>query len=341
MTPIAPLITGFLREHMPVDKGCSPHTCETYAHAFRLLFVFASQRLATSPSQLRLEQIDAPMVLRFLEHIEEKRGNGAATRNSRLVAIKAFMRYVEFRIPSALEQARQIRAIPAKRHDLRLVKHLTIEEIRAILRAPDPTTWSGVRDRAMIHLCFSCGLRVSELVHLPLMNVSLQSAPSIKVLGKGRRERCLPLWKETTADLRAWLAIRADVRVPELFVNAAGAVMSRDGFEYVLQKHVDTASQNFPSLQNRTVTPHQLRHSCALVMLQATHDIRKVALWLGHADLRTTETYLRLDPSQKLEAVEAVVPLGLRRGRFKAPDALIASLFGGGPEPTKKISPAA
>jgi integrase/recombinase XerD len=338
MTPIAPLITGFLREHLPVDKGCSPHTCETYAHAFRLLFVFASQRLATSPSQLHLEQIDAPMVLHFLAHIEENRGNAAATRNSRLVAIKAFMRYIEFRIPSALEQVRQIRAIPAKRHDLRLVKHLTIEEIRAILGAPDPTTWSGVRDRAMIHLCFSCGLRVSELVHLPLMNVSLQRVPSIKVLGKGRRERCLPLWKETAADLRAWLAIRADVRVPELFVNATGAVMTRDGFEYVLQKHVDTAAQNCPSLKDRTVTPHQLRHSCALVMLQATHDIRKVALWLGHANLRTTETYLRLDPSQKLEAVEAVVPLALRRGRFKAPDALIASLLGAGPEPTKKFS---
>ncbi len=144
---------------------------------------------------------------------------------------------------------------------------------------------------------------------------------------KGRRERCLPLWKETAADLRAWLAVRGVVPVPELFVNAEGAPMTRAGFEYILDKHVATATKSCPSLKGRSVSPHQLRHSCALIMLRATRDIRKVALWLGHSDIRTTEIYLRVDPSEKLEAVEAVVPPGLRRGRFKAPDALIASLL--------------
>jgi site-specific recombinase XerD len=147
------------------------------------------------------------------------------------------------------------------------------------------------------------------------------------VRGKGRKERCLPLWKETARDLRAWLALRGSVRVPELFVNAAGDSMTRAGFEYVLDKHVRAAALGCPSLRDRTVSPHQLRHSCAVIMLQATRDIRKVALWLGHADIRTTEVYLRMDPSEKLEAVEAVVPPELRRGRFKAPDALIASLM--------------
>jgi integrase/recombinase XerD len=175
----------------------------------------------------------------------------------------------------------------------------------------------------MMHLCFAAGLRVSELVEA--MNLSLQRTPSLLVKGKGRKERCLPLWKETAADLRAWLTVRGDVRVPELFVNAEGRAMTRAGFEYVLDKHMRTAAEKCQSLRGRSVTPHQLRHSCAVIMLQATHDIRKVALWLGHADIRTTEVYLRMDPSEKLE--EAVIPPELRRGRFKAPDALIASLL--------------
>jgi integrase/recombinase XerD len=327
MTPIAPLITDFLREHLPVERGCSPHTCETYAHAFRLLFIFASKRLGIKPSQICIEQIDATLILDFLAHIEEQRGNCAATRNGRLAAVKAFIRYVEFRVPSALAQARQIHAIPSKRHDQALVRHLTTDEVRAILNAPDVKKRLGIRDRAMLHLCFAGGLRVSELVGIPLENLSLQRTPSIRVLGKGRKERCLPLWKETAADLRAWLVVRGSVQVPELFVNAEGAAMTRAGFEYILDKHVSAAVKSCPTLSGRSVSPHQLRHSCALTILQATRDIRKVALWLGHADIRTTEIYLRIDPSEKLEAMEAVLPLGLRRGRFKAPDALIASLF--------------
>jgi integrase/recombinase XerD len=327
MTPIAPLVSSFLREHMPIEQGCSPHTCETYAHAFRLLFIFASKRLGIRPSQICLEQIDAALILDFLAHIEEERGNCVTTRNGRLAAVKAFIRYVEFRVPSALAQARQIRAIPTKRHDQALVRHLTMEEVRAILNAPNLTTRLGIRDSAMLHLCFAAGLRVSELVGLLLENLSMQRMPSIRVLGKGRKERSLPLWKETANDLRAWLAVRGKLPVPELFVNAEASAMTRAGFEYVLDKHVNTATKSCPSLKGRSVSPHQLRHSCAVTMLKATRDIRKVALWLGHADIRTTEMYLKVDPSEKLEALEAVLPLGLRRGRFKAPDALIASLF--------------
>ena len=208
------------------------------------------------------------LILDFLAHIEEQRGNCAATRNGRLAAIKAFIRYVEFRVPSALAQARQIHAIPGKRHDQALVRHLTMEEVRAILNAPNPTTRLGIRDRAMLHLCFAGGLRVSELVGLPLENVSLQRTPSIRVLGKGRKERCLPLWKETAADLRAWLAVRGSVPVPELFVNAEGSAMTRAGFEYILDKHVCAARKSCASLSGRSVSPHQLRHSCALTMLK-------------------------------------------------------------------------
>ena len=158
-------------------------------------------------------------------------------------------------------------------------------------------------------------------------NLSLRRPASILIRGKGRKERSLPLWKETTADLRAWLAVRGNIRTSELFVNAEGAPMTRAGFEYVLDKHTRAAAKICPSLVGRSVSPHQLRHSCAVIMLQATGDIRKVALWLGHADIRTTEVYLRMDATEKLEAVEAVLPPELRRGRFKAPDTLIASLM--------------
>lgn len=327
MTPLAPLITGFLRDYMPCQRGYSPRSCETYAVSFKLLFDFAAKRTRTRPSQLSIEQLDEALIVDFLTYIERERGNGVATRNLRLAAIKAFMRYIEYRVPSALEQIGQIKAIPIKRHDQKLIRHLTMEEVRTILNAPDLSTRLGVRDRAMMHLCFAAGLRVSELVGVLTANVSLQHAPSVMVQGKGRRERCLPLWKETARDLRAWLTLRGPVRVPELFVNAEGAPMTRAGFEYVLDKHARAAAQSCPSLCGHTVSPHQLRHSCAVIMLQATHDIRKVALWLGHADLRTTEVYLRMDPSEKLEAVEAVIPPELRRGRFKAPDARIASLL--------------
>lgn len=327
MTHLAPLVTSLLREHMPRQRGYSAHTCDTYAHSFKLLFGFAAKRTGTRPSQLQIEQLDALLILDFLSHIEIERGNAASTRNTRLAAIKTLMRYIEYQVPSALEQVRQVLAIPVKRHDQKLIRHLTMEEVRAILNAPDLTRGHGVRDRAMMHLCFAAGLRVSELVGLLLANVSLQRTPSVLVQGKGRKERCLPLWKETAADLRAWLVVRGSVRVPELFVNAEGAHMTRAGFEYVLDKHIQTAAATCMSLQGRSITPHQLRHSCAVIMLQATRDIRKVALWLGHADIRTTEVYLRMDPSEKLEAVEAVIPPELRRGRFKAPDALIASLL--------------
>jgi site-specific recombinase XerD len=229
MTPIAPLLTRFLREHMPIERGCSVHTCESYAHAFRLLFLFASERLKITPSQICLEQITVDLVLDFLRHIEQQRGNTAATRNGRLAAIKAFLRYVEFRVPSAMAQVRQINAIPGKRYDQMLVRHLTMEEVRGILNAPDITTRLGIRNRAMLHLCFMGGLRVSELVGLPLESLSLQRAGSIRILGKGRRERCLPLWKETRADLSAWLAVRGNASVPELFLNAEGSAMTRAG----------------------------------------------------------------------------------------------------------------
>jgi site-specific recombinase XerD len=327
MTPIAPHIEAFLRDRLPRQRGASQHTCETYAYALKLLFEYASTRFKVRPCQLALEQIDAPLIMDFLVMLESQRANCPSTRNARLVAIKSFMAFIEHRAPAFLEQCRQIRAIPAKKTVVPLVQHLNREEIQALLDAPDPATRAGLRDRAMLHLCFAAGLRVSELVALPLASLSLHADPSLRVLGKGRRERTLPLWKQTAADLRSWLAVRdAQAGVTELFINARGLPITRSGFECILAKHVSTAATKCPSLAAKRISPHVLRHSCALMILQATGDLRKVALWLGHADIQTTQMYLRIDPTEKLAALADVIPPSLRPGRFKAPDALIAML---------------
>jgi site-specific recombinase XerD len=326
MTPIAPHLTAFFQELLPLERGVSQHTSDSYAYAFKLLLAYAGERLKVPPSRLTLEQLDAHLVVAFLNHLESGRSNRPSSRNVRLAAIKSFMRFLEYRAPAAMEHIRRILAIPLKRTETRLVKHLTAEEMQAILNAPEPTGWDGIRDRAMLHVCFAGGLRVSELVGLQLADVTLHPHPSILIHGKGRRERCLPLWKVTASAVRAWLAVRGPRLVPELFLNARGQPMSRSGFEYILEKHTQTALTSCPSLSTKRVSPHVLRHTCALTVLQATKDLRKVSLWLGHAHMNTTEMYTRADPSVKLEALESVVAPKLRSGRFKATDALIAAL---------------
>jgi len=322
LTSLAPHIEAFLREHLARHRGASQHTCDSYAYSFQSLFAFASQKLKVAPSALSLEQLDAALISTFLEHLETNRGNSAETRN-----IRSFFRFLQHREPAAVEQVRRILAIPFKKTDIRLVGYLVQEEMQALLDAPDPSTREGVRDRAMLHLAVCAGLRVSELTGLRLDDVAPQSA-SIRVRGKGRRERALPLWKTTAAALRAWLAIRGPVSSPELFVNARGEPFSRWGVAYVLRRHTETAARKCSTLNGKQVSPHVLRHTCAMVVLQATQDIRKVSLWLGHSNLITTEVYVRADPTEKLEAIEAVLPPSLRKGRFRPPDKLLALLKG-------------
>ena len=326
MTPIGPHLTVFLREYLPSQREMSVQTSDTYAYAFQLLVCFAADCLKTTPSGLSIEQLDATLVLAFLEHLEKKRGNCARTRNSRLAAIKTFFRFLEYRLPSCLEQARRIRAIPVKKTDEVIVGYLNREEIQTLVDAPDPSSRYGLRDRAMLHVAYAGGLRVSELVGLHLTDLVLHPQPTIHVMGKGRRERVLPLWKETAKAVRDWLKVRGDPKSTALFPNARGDGMTRSGFEYILEKHVRTASAKQPSMANKQVSPHSMRHSCAMHTLQATGDIRKVALWLGHASLQSTEVYLRADPTEKLEAMASLSPPTLRRSQFRPPDKLLALL---------------
>lgn len=328
MTAIAPHMESYLRNYLVKQKGASQYTCETYACSFKLLFNFANQRLKVPPSSLALEQIDAPLVTNFLEYLEKEKGNSPSTRNTRLAAIKSFFHFLEYRLPSSLEQGRRIFAIVKKKTETKLVHYLTREEGQAILDTPDVNTKIGIRDIAIIQLMLVTGIRVSELTGLRLDELTLAPAPVIFIRGKGRKQRSLPLWKETVTLLRAWLAVRGEVQVPELFINNHNEPLSRWGIAHLLKKYTQLASLQCVSLRRKNISPHSLRHSCAMAVLQATKDIRKVALWLGHSGTQTTEVYLRTDPTEKLEAINLMTPPNIKKGKFDKTDILMAILKG-------------
>ncbi len=275
MTPLARHASAFVSEHLPLEKGAGPNTVDAYSRALSLLLRFVARRLGVRPSQLTLEQIDADMVLAFLEHVERK-GAAVSTRNARLAAVKAFFRFVEWREPGALEQTAWIALIPKKKADKALVAWLTRAEIKALLDAPDPGRRDGIRDRAMLHLTYACGLRVSELTALKLDDYDRRAPAGVRIMGKGRRERRLPLWKETRSGIEAWLRLRDPEGDPELFHNRLGRRLSRWGFNVILAKHLKNAARTEPGLADKHVTPHSLRHyvdSMTMSGNQATETI--------------------------------------------------------------------
>ena len=329
MTDLAPHLTAFLRDYLLNERHFSRHTVKSYTECFRLLVLYAAEQTKTRPCALKIEDFTVALLVAFLESLEKDRNNSVGTRNNRLAAIKAFFRYLEYRVPSCLDLALQVRAIPQKRADKPLIDWLDRTEMQAILDAPDTATVAGLRDRAMLHLCYAAGLRVSELTGLTLDSLSGPQLEGIRILGKGRRDRELPLWKETKAVLNEWLDVRPPVNNRYLFLNARGRAMSPDGFAYILSQHVATAMLAVPSLKTKRVTPHVIRHSTAMTILHATGDIRKVSLWLGHADLKTTEGYLRASPAEKLEILVANAPPSIRPGAFPGAKDSLMSLLGG------------
>ena len=328
MTDLAPHLTAFLREYLPNERRFSRHTVQGYTDCFRLLVLYAADETKMRPCALKIEHFTVPLVVAFLESLERNRNNSVGTRNIRLAAIKSFFRYLEYRVPSCLDQALQVRAIPQKRADKPLIDWLDRTELQALLDAPDTGTVAGLRDRAMLHLCYAAGLRVSELTGLTLDSFPGPGLETIRILGKGRRERELPLWKETKAVLNEWLDVRPPVNNRYLFLNARGRAMSADGFAYILDKHVAAAARRVPSIAGKRVTPHVLRHSTAMTILHATGDIRKVSLWLGHADIKTTESYLRASPAEKLGILENNLPPSIRPGTFRGVKDDLMSVLG-------------
>ena len=260
MTELAPCLSAFLREHLPRQRNASRHTVASYADSFMLLLGYAADRLGIRPSAIAVEHLTTELIFAFLDHLEAHRHNTVSTRNVRLAAIKSFFRYLEYRVPSCLDLAQQVHAMPMKRHDVMAVAHLEREEIRALLDAPDPATVPGRRDRAMLHLAYAAGLRVTELITVMVADLGHPHLDTVRVTGKGRRQRILPLWKETRTAIRDWLAGRPACRSDHLFLNSRGGAMSRHGFAHRLSVHAAIAARTVPEIADKRIFPHILRH---------------------------------------------------------------------------------
>lgn len=328
MTLLAGLLEAFFTDRLQRQRGVSPHTIAAYRDTFRLLLQFTQQRLGKAPSALRLAEIDAPLVSAFLDHLETQRRNSARTRNARLAAIHSFFRFVAPQEPGYADVCRRVLAIPTKRIERTLVTALHRAEIDALLAAPDRTTWLGRRDHALLFLCIQTGLRVSEVVGLRCSDIVLTTGAHVRCHGKGRKDRCTPLTRDAVTILRTWLVERAGAPDAPVFPSLRRTRLSRDAVERLVTKYANAASARCPTLKRKRVTPHVLRHTTAVTLLQAGNDRAVIALWLGHESFETTQMYLDADLSMKERALARTAPLRGDSGRFRPGDALLAFLNG-------------
>ena len=326
-TTLAGLLQGFFTGRLIGQRRVSPHTVASYRDTFRLLLKFAQRRLKTEPSKLGLAEIDAPLLTAFLDHLEKERGNGARSRNARLAAIHSFFRYVALQEPEHAAQAQRVLAIPCKRYTRRPIDYLTSAEVEALLQAPDQKTWGGRRDAALLRVAVETGLRLSELIGLRCDDVVLSHGAHVRCEGKGRKERCTPLRKETVKVLSAWLRERQGEPSEPLFPNARGGALSPDGVQYLLTKHVVKAAARCASLQGKRVTPHVLRHTTAMNLLHHGVDSSVIALWLGHEQVETTQMYLHASLDMKERTLEKIDPYTTSKtGRYRPDDRLLEFL---------------
>ena len=326
MTALAPTLQAYFTDRLIRQRRVSAHTIRAYRDTIRLLVTFAAERAGTSASKLAFDDLDSRMIGAFLDHLERDRGCTPRTRNARLAAIRSFYRYAALQHPEHAATIERVLAIPLKRHDRTLVTWLTAPELDALLAAPDRATWTGRRDHTMILLAAQTGLRASELTNLKIADVELGTGAHITTLGKGRRERVTPLTDTTVATLRAWLKERAGSPTDPLFPTRAGGALTRDALARRLTKHAADAATSCPSLRGKTITPHVLRHTAAMRLLHAEIDTSVIALWLGHAEIQTTQIYLHADLALKEQALAKAAPIDSKPGRYRPPDALLAFL---------------
>jgi site-specific recombinase XerD len=328
VTSLAPLLQAFFSERLEKQRRASSHTIAAYRDTFRILLGFAQKRLGKAPSQLLLADLDASFVSDFLDHLEQERGNSPRTRNARLAAIRSFFRFAAVREPALGDLIQRVLAIPQKRFDRDLVTFLDRAEIDALLAAPDRTTRQGRRDYALLVLAVHTGLRVSEITALRVENLVFGTGAHVRCQGKGRKERCTPLTRQTVAVLRAWLAEGHERPDEVVFPSPSNTPLSRDAVERMIAKHAHTAAHRCPSLDRKHVTPHVLRHSTAVGLLQAGVDRAVIALWLGHEGVETTQMYLDADLAMKERALARTAPPHVGPARFRPRDSLLAFLEG-------------
>ncbi len=325
-TSLPPLLQNFFCERLIAQRNVTHQTVATYRDAFRLLLGFAADSTGKSPSDLALEELDAPLILAFLDHLEVERGNSIRTRNTRLTAIRSFMRFASYQAPSSLPTIQQVLAIPTKRFDKPMLDSLSRTEVEAILTAPDRSTWSGHRDFVMFSTFYNTGARVSEITRLRIQDLSMQQGRCVHIFGKGRKQRSVPLWKGTVTRLKEWLP-RIDISPnAPLFPNRSGKPISRSGVEHRLREAVQRASQTCPSLLERRISPHTMRHTVAMHLLQSGVDITVIALWLGHESPATTHIYIEADMAMKERALAKLQEPASHRFRYRPNDQLLAFL---------------
>jgi site-specific recombinase XerD len=320
------LVQDFFLRRLIAQRGASARTVEAYRDAFELLLGFVENRTGKPPSALALADLDAPLVLDFLDHLETRRGNSARTRNARLAAIHSFMRYAAVRDPASLPITARVLAIPAKRFDRPALGYLSREQIAAILAAPDRSTWSGHRDAVLLATAYNTGARVSELTALRIRDVLLDRQTAVHLHGKGRKQRAIPLWKNTATQLRGWLNRINSAPDAPVFPNRTGAPLTRSGVRDRLDRAVAIAEQRCPSLRGQHVTPHTLRHTTAMHLLQSGTDLAVIALWLGHSSPAITHQYLEADLATKEAALQRLADPNPKPTRFHPSDQLLALL---------------
>jgi integrase/recombinase XerD len=320
------LLRAFFCEHLTMHRSVSPRTIASYRDAFRLLVGYTATRLRKTPSDIELADLDAPLVLAFLDDLEMTRHNGVRSRNLRLTAIRSFMRYVSFRDPASLPLVQRILAIPTKRFGRPVLGFLSRSEVETLMAAPDQMRWSGRRDRILLAMFYNTGARVSELIALRRGDVELTSAPSVRLHGKGRKERAVPLWKTTAASLRVWLGGLPVAPETPVFPNRSGQAMSRSGVADRLRRTLRQAVRSCPDLAGRRITPHSLRHTTAMHLLQSGVDLTVIALWLGHESPATTHGYVEADLGMKEKALARLKEPSSLKDQYRPPDRLLAFL---------------
>jgi integrase/recombinase XerD len=323
VTAIAPTLQAFFTDRLITQRQASPHTIAAYRDTVRLLLGYAQHRTGKNPTELDFTDLDGPLIGAFLTHLETDRNNSVTTRNTRLTAIHSLFRYAALHVPEHAALIARVLAIPAKRHDHPTVCFHTRDEINA-LSSPDTSSWTGRRDHALLLVAVQTGLRVSELTGLRINDIELGTGPHLRCRGKGRKDRCTPLTRQTADVLHEWLTERGGT--DPAFPTRRGSHLSRDAVERLVTKYAKIAAQTCPSPAVKNITPHVLRHSAAMALLHSGVDITVIALWLGHESPATTRVYLHADMAMKEQALARLTPPDQQPGRYTAPDTLLAFL---------------
>jgi site-specific recombinase XerD len=326
MTALGPTLQAFFTDRLIGQRRASQHTIAAYRDTFRLLLGYLHQVTGKPPHTLDFDDLDAMRISAFLDHLEHERGNGARTRNVRLAAVHSLFGFAALHHPEHAHLIQQVLAIPPKRVDQTEVTFLSLDQVDALLAAPDRSRWLGRRDHALLLLAIQTGLRVSELTSLANGDLQLGTAAHVRCRGKGRKQRCTPLANDVAATLRVWERERQGGPTDPLFPTSTGRPLTRDAVALVVARHTRTATLSCPSLAGKTVTPHVLRHTAAMRLLLAGVDTSTIALWLGHEQVQTTQIYVHADQTIKERALARTAPLGTRPGRYRPSDALLAFL---------------